>query len=239
MDQTINCTSCGQEFIFTAGEQGFLRDKFGSDFAPPKRCRSCRRMKKAIVNEQNNSAPPITQNRAQTHVWLMVGASGSGKSTYIAKHADLADDNYIRLLQVERPATFYQGDVVVLSADDVMFDDKSDFQINRLTHAHDVCFKEFHEILRMDTKDQPSLLIVDNPNTSPWELAPYVAVAMAYEDVELKIITLPVSWQKCACRTAHDTPAHVIRAQARRLERMLDEWPTYWPKPEYVLRPPR
>jgi CxxC-x17-CxxC domain-containing protein len=43
MDQTITCRDCGQEFVFTAGEQAFYAEK---DYTPPQRCSSCRAARK-------------------------------------------------------------------------------------------------------------------------------------------------------------------------------------------------
>ena len=46
-DKTLLCKDCGQEFIFTVGEQEFFKEKgFEND---PIRCLACRRAKK----EQN------------------------------------------------------------------------------------------------------------------------------------------------------------------------------------------
>lgn len=47
-DKTLVCVDCGQEFIFTEGEQAFYKEK-GFD-NEPKRCVPCRRAKK----DQNN-----------------------------------------------------------------------------------------------------------------------------------------------------------------------------------------
>lgn len=40
----ITCKDCGQPFYFTERDQGFFKEK-GWD--PPKRCRDCRRQRKA------------------------------------------------------------------------------------------------------------------------------------------------------------------------------------------------
>ncbi len=43
-DKTIVCQDCGQEFVFTAGEQAFYAEKgFQNE---PKRCKECRMAKK-------------------------------------------------------------------------------------------------------------------------------------------------------------------------------------------------
>lgn len=38
-DKTIVCEQCGQEFVFTAGEQEFYTEK---GFHEPKKCKACR-----------------------------------------------------------------------------------------------------------------------------------------------------------------------------------------------------
>ena len=44
-DKTLECQDCGKEFIFTAGEQAFYKEK-GFD-NEPKRCKECREKRKA------------------------------------------------------------------------------------------------------------------------------------------------------------------------------------------------
>jgi CxxC-x17-CxxC domain-containing protein len=44
-DKTLQCADCGQEFIFTAGEQEFFASKGYTN--EPKRCPSCRQSRKA------------------------------------------------------------------------------------------------------------------------------------------------------------------------------------------------
>ncbi|HEY0378959.1 MAG TPA: zinc-ribbon domain-containing protein [Pyrinomonadaceae bacterium] len=39
-DQMRTCVDCGDEFIWTAGEQEFFHEKGFTD--PPKRCKTCR-----------------------------------------------------------------------------------------------------------------------------------------------------------------------------------------------------
>ncbi|MDO5022528.1 MAG: zinc-ribbon domain containing protein [Eubacteriales bacterium] len=48
-DKTLVCSDCGQEFVFTAGEQEFYAEKgFQNE---PKRCKDCRQN-----NKRNRSA---------------------------------------------------------------------------------------------------------------------------------------------------------------------------------------
>ena len=52
-DRTLTCADCGSEFIFTASEQQFYREKgFEND---PKRCLSCRQLRK---NQKRTSDRP-------------------------------------------------------------------------------------------------------------------------------------------------------------------------------------
>src|SRR5258706_2234740 len=44
-DQLLKCVSCGEEFLFTAGEQAFYRER-GLTHAPT-RCKRCRDLRKA------------------------------------------------------------------------------------------------------------------------------------------------------------------------------------------------
>jgi CxxC-x17-CxxC domain-containing protein len=45
VDKVIKCRDCGEEFVFTAGEQAFYRER-GFQHEPT-RCRRCRDVKKA------------------------------------------------------------------------------------------------------------------------------------------------------------------------------------------------
>ncbi|WP_346868828.1 zinc-ribbon domain-containing protein [Clostridium sp. UBA5119] len=49
-DRTLTCKDCGNEFIFTEGEQAFYVEKgFEND---PVRCADCRRARKAERNRR-------------------------------------------------------------------------------------------------------------------------------------------------------------------------------------------
>lgn len=50
-DKTLVCQDCGNEFIFTAGEQAFYKEKGLEN--EPKRCKECRDKRKAARNNQN------------------------------------------------------------------------------------------------------------------------------------------------------------------------------------------
>jgi len=52
-DKSLNCKDCGQDFVFTKGEQIFYAEK---GFGDPIRCPQCRKARKDIKRDQNNSA---------------------------------------------------------------------------------------------------------------------------------------------------------------------------------------
>jgi CxxC-x17-CxxC domain-containing protein len=43
MDRTLTCRDCGQQFVFTAGEQAFYQER---GFSDPQRCPTCRQARK-------------------------------------------------------------------------------------------------------------------------------------------------------------------------------------------------
>ncbi len=48
-DKTLVCKDCGQEFVFTVGEQEFYEEKgFENE---PTRCKECRKARKANRNQ--------------------------------------------------------------------------------------------------------------------------------------------------------------------------------------------
>jgi CxxC-x17-CxxC domain-containing protein len=53
-DKTLVCKDCGQEFVFTAGEQQFYADHGFQN--QPLRCKSCRDARKNGGNSNNGSA---------------------------------------------------------------------------------------------------------------------------------------------------------------------------------------
>ena len=48
-DKEMNCKDCGQNFIFTAGEQEFFQSR---GFSEPIRCKSCRDIRKSEKSDR-------------------------------------------------------------------------------------------------------------------------------------------------------------------------------------------
>lgn len=49
IDQTITCVDCQRDFVWSADQQEFYREK---NFSTPKRCKSCRDARKAERGQQ-------------------------------------------------------------------------------------------------------------------------------------------------------------------------------------------
>jgi CxxC-x17-CxxC domain-containing protein len=63
-DQLLKCIECDRDFLFTAGEQEFFRDKQFKN--PPKRCKACKTHRVAVLGGRPTPVPsiPRTETRA-------------------------------------------------------------------------------------------------------------------------------------------------------------------------------
>jgi CxxC-x17-CxxC domain-containing protein len=52
-DKTLSCVECNQQFSFTASDQQFYADR---QFSEPRRCASCRAIRKAARGETSGSS---------------------------------------------------------------------------------------------------------------------------------------------------------------------------------------
>lgn len=65
-DKGIVCIDCGNEFIWTAGEQAFFRDK--GLVNPPKRCRGCKQAKNERLAAINSAQESGVKQRIEVSV---------------------------------------------------------------------------------------------------------------------------------------------------------------------------
>lgn len=148
-------------------------------------------------------------------VTIMVGASGSGKSTYakpIGGAVISADDHFVGADGVYR------------------------FDPARIGQAHSECLRDFVEHARA----RSSTIVVDNTNSTVMEAAPYLALAMAYGyDVRVVVMdtsALPGRLETLAGRTVHGTPVAAITHMEINI---AAEWPHALPwhwRPENEAR---
>ncbi len=91
-DQHLRCSDCGEEFLFTAGEQAFYREK-GLTHAPT-RCKRCRDLRK---NQRGGAGPP---SRARS------GAPGGSREMHAARCSNCGAETLVPFLPTSGRAVF-------------------------------------------------------------------------------------------------------------------------------------
>lgn len=81
-DKSLKCIDCGQDFIFTAGEQLFFHDKqFKNE---PKRCKACKGKRQSAMSGAAPSSPSGRQHGGGPQkVETQAICSGCGKETTV------------------------------------------------------------------------------------------------------------------------------------------------------------
>ena len=152
---------------------------------------------------------------------ILSGVSGAGKSTFAN--------------QARRRAP-------ILSADDFFItpEGKYEFNPSLLPDAHAWCLRHYARAVLN------ARATCDNTNTSLVEIAPYLALALAeYRKVVVAVFMPHYPGERskaahhaveaCIARNKHGVPPHVVWAQRDRVEKMLEDWPPFWPTPYVVL----
>ena len=67
-DKTLVCKECGNEFVFTAGEQEFYAEKGFTN--EPQRCKASDRLVKMLPRQRENSLKPFALNAAELQGFL-------------------------------------------------------------------------------------------------------------------------------------------------------------------------
>lgn len=138
-------------------------------------------------------------------ITILMGVPGAGKSTWLAR----------------------EPHALVCSADAYFYTNgRYRFEASLLSRAHAVCLQGFVDAL---TRAAPRIA-VDNTNTTIAEVAPYVALALAYRQVEqVEIVVLDCDVARAHARCVHDVPLRAVIDADRRLRDALHNWPKYWP----------
>jgi len=104
-DKIINCIDCGQEFVWSIGEQAFFRDK--GLINPPKRCKNCKQAKnerlaaitaaqEAGIKQRIEVAVHCAKCQSYTTVpfYPSQGRPVFCRSCYLEKHPELIEVNF-------------------------------------------------------------------------------------------------------------------------------------------------
>lgn len=144
-----------------------------------------------------------------TTVIILVGPSGAGKT------------HHAKLLQAREQGT------IICSIDDYFCrKGQYEFEPDKVGLAHAECLRKFTRELQ---SGYASHLIVDNPNCLLQDLAPYAALAQAYEArIDIRVFLTP--FEVCVERTTKAISPKAIYNQIASRDAMLAHgMPSYWP----------
>jgi len=134
-------------------------------------------------------------------IYILQGIPGSGKSYH---------------------ATSLDSTAVICSADNYpgLYPPGGGFNAALLGQAHGACFRTAVEAVQADRS-----VIVDNTSLTVVEMAPYVALAQAYNAAPI-IIRVQCDPKVALARNKHGVPPAAHAAMAKRLEEFV--FPPYW-----------
>lgn len=139
---------------------------------------------------------------AAKKVVIMRGVSGSGKSTYAAKHFAKAyrcsaDDYFTEVLGEGKTYAF---------------------DARKLGEAHRWCMERFiRAVTHRDPLGRADLVVVDNTNLQLWEFMGYVQVAQAM-GYEVSIFRMNTPVEVAARRNLHGVPLNKVEDMSRRFQ---------------------
>lgn len=114
----------------------------------------------------------------------------------------------------------------ICSADDLFTDPATgqyNFDPSKIGDAPGACFRKALELAQRAKEGET--IIVDNTNTTVWEIAPYMAIAQAYR-LEAEIITIRCSVEVALTRNIHGVPEATVKRMAENLDKreLLPWW---------------
>lgn len=145
-------------------------------------------------------------------VIITSGIPGSGKSTWVRKNTNP-----------------YMTEV--FSADDFFCDKNGQYHFDpsKLSEAHSSCLKNFTmRLMHLNNFKDDSCkitLVVDNTNTSAWEIAPYYSLAQAF-NIHVKIVRIIASPETAFPRNIHGVHKDKVEKMAERIT--MNPLPPFW-----------
>ena len=187
------------------------------------RCLGCCREGNECICLKRPDPPPKTGQKTiydheellklcQGGVLILAGLPGSGKS------------------RLAKELSKIHNDTLVLSSDDYfMRDGAYKFDPAKLGEAHDRCWWEYKGLCDRSVNwvHSGGLVIVDNTNTSPFELAPYVRYATG---LRIPALTLFVSrtFELCVRDQIHGVSLETMHRMELSLANTINNFPPYW-----------
>jgi len=110
-----------------------------------------------------------------------------------------------------------------------MVDGEFKFDASKAQEAHTDCFARFLAAAKEGWKKP---IVVDNTNSTSWEISPYIAAARVYGH-SVGIIEVSAELEQCLMDNTHAVPKRVMMAMNHRLDMPL---PASFPKTLLVKR---
>jgi CxxC-x17-CxxC domain-containing protein len=102
-DTSIHCIDCGRDFIWTAGEQQFFRDKGLQN--PPKRCKECKQAK----NERLAAIAAAQASGIRQRIEVSVSCAKCGEATTVPFYPSQGRPVYCRSCYLELNPSVLNG----------------------------------------------------------------------------------------------------------------------------------
>lgn len=147
-----------------------------------------------------------------SEVIIASGIPGSGKTTWIRNHTN-------------------PWMTEIFSADNYFLDESGvyRFDAERIACAHAWCLRSFTErfmeLLNDRTDCCPVTLVVDNTNTTAWEIAPYYSLPSAY-GVPVRIVRMIADPARAHARNAHGVERTRVEEMHMKITR--GKLPSFW-----------
>jgi predicted kinase len=149
-------------------------------------------------------------------VYILRGASGSGKSTWAKTKSSGA----------------YPEASFIVSADKYfMKDGVYKFDPTKLQEAHSSCLQEYISLLQKKENYFPFRIVVDNTNCTIAEISPYIALAKMV-GAGVHVLEFPQcdeNGNSVYGRGEHKVPLHSFIHQVAELQLSKKFWPSHWP----------
>lgn len=133
-------------------------------------------------------------------VHILMGASGSGKTHWAS--------TMLKFAQPCSANNYFIGDDGVYR-----------FDATKQSLAHNQCLRQFMTAVMCDA----DFIVVDNTNTTLHEMAPYVAIARAYEANIILHAFVARPLDDCIKDCVHEVPPETIRGQYHRVLNTLED----------------